>query len=116
MAINKDTTKRIVETLNPLQELKQSEEITFTGNGGRSKQSMVKRTRQHHLNAIGIVSEATKDSSDAGISTYMSANPKFTNLYGIPENTGTGEMNPDLKPENVFSATIMMMPCCDMDD
>ena len=33
---------------NPIQELKQGEEITFTGNGGRSKQSMVKRTRQHH--------------------------------------------------------------------
>lgn len=116
MAINKDTTKRIVETLNPLQELKQGEEITFTGNGGRSKQSMVKRTRQHHLNAIGIVSEATKDSSDAGISTYLSANPKFANLYGIPENSGTGEMNPDLKPENVFSTIAMMMPCSDTDD
>ena len=49
---------------------------------------MVKRTRQHHKNAVGIVSEATKDSSDAGISTYLSANPKFTNLYGIPENSG----------------------------
>ena len=116
MAINKDTTKRIVETLNPIQELKQGEEITFTGNGGRSKQSMVKRTRQHHKNAVGIVSEATKDSSDAGISTYLSANPKFTNLYGIPENSGTGEMNPDLKPENVLSTAMMMMPCSDMDD
>ncbi|MGN6746662.1 hypothetical protein, partial [Neisseria sp. P0024.S002] len=116
MAINKDTTKRIIETLNPLQELKQSEEITFTGNGGRSKQSMVKRTRQHHKNAVGIVSEATKDSSDAGISTYLSANPKFTNLYGIPENSGTGEMNPDLKPDNVLSTVAMMMPCSDMDD
>lgn len=116
MSILKDTSKQTVENLNPIQDLKQQEVTTFSGNGGRGKKSMVKRTRIHHKTSIGVISEATVDSSDAGVTTYMSANPKFKSLYGLPENSGTEEVNKDLKPENVFSTAMMMYPCSDTDD
>lgn len=116
MSIMKDTTKQITSKLNPIQDVKQQDLITFAGNGGRGKQSMVKRTRIHHKTSIGVVSEGTVDSSDAGVTTYLSANPKLTGLYGLTDNTGTGEMNQDLKPENVLSVNAMMTPAIDTDD
>ena len=97
MSILKDTSKQTVENLNPIQDLKQQEVTTFSGNGGRGKKSMVKRTRIHHKTSIGVISEATVDSSDAGVTTYMSANPKFKSLYGLPENSGTEEVNKGFK-------------------
>lgn len=116
MSIAKDTSKQIEECLNPIQDLKQQEVTTFGGNGGRSRQSMVKRTRAHHKNAVGIISEASVDSSDSGNTTYLSSNPRFKSLYGIPDNGGTNEMIKDLTPENILSTNAMMMPCLDTDD
>lgn len=116
MAICTDTTKIIEESLNPVQYLKQEEVTTFGGNGGRSRQSMVKRTRKHHRTAIGVISESSVDNSDTGNTTYMSANPLLKNLYGMPDNSGTGEMNKDITPENAFSTNSLMSPCIDTDD
>lgn len=116
MSLLKDTSKQMEECLNPIQDLKQQEVTTFGGNGGRSRQSLVKRTRAHHENSIGVISELSVDSSDAGNNTYLSANPKFKSIYGLPDNSGTGEMNKDLAPENIMSTSAMMQPCLDMDD
>ena len=53
--------------------------------GGRSKQSMVKRTRQHHKNAVGIVSEATKDISDRTGLTAENIGEALLNQFGNVE-------------------------------
>lgn len=111
-----DTSKQIVDCLNPVQDLKQSEMTSFSGNGGRSRQSMVVRTRAHHKTAIGIISEATTDNADAGNTTYLSANPKFKSIYGIPQNSGTSKLHTDSKPDNVLSTNAMLQPCVDCDD
>lgn len=116
VAISTDTNKITSESLNPLQDLKQQEITSFTGNGGRSKQSMVKRTRAHHKNAIGVISEGSVDSGDTGVTSYLSSNPKFTSLYGLTENATEDRMMNDLKPDNIISTTGLMYPCNDMDD
>lgn len=83
MAIQTDPSKGMIEDANPINYLKEQESVTFGGTGGRSSRSMVRSTRAYNPRDYGIVSEATKDSSDVAISTYFSANPKLTNLLGV---------------------------------
>ena len=116
MSLIKDTTKQIKETLNPIQDLKEVEITTTVGNGGRSKQSMVKHTRAHNQNSIGVLSEASVDSSDAGVTVYMSSNPLLKSLRGLPTNSNTMDKNKDLDARSVLSTTGNMLPCSDMDD
>lgn len=80
-----DSTSMLIDDLNPIAYLKQMDEFTVTGAGGRSKTTMVKSTRAYHPTNVGIVSEASKDSSDVAISASMSASPKFKNTRGIRE-------------------------------
>jgi len=45
---------------------------------------MQKDTRPIHISEIGITSEATKDSGDVGISSYLTATPNLTTIRGNP--------------------------------
>ncbi len=111
-AISQDTSKRLVEESNPVHELKSQEEVTFAGTGGRSGRSMVGRTRVFHDNDLGIISEATKDSSAVAITTSMTANPLLTDVRGMssryhPKETG---------PSSLISTSALLAPCADRDD
>lgn len=81
--ILQDQTIAIVEELNPIQNLKEKEAVTFSGAGGRSTQSMVKSTRGFSNSDIGTISESSPDSAKVGIRTYMSPDPNLINLRGI---------------------------------
>lgn len=81
--INEDSTTVLIDDLNPMAYIKQTEDLTYLGQGGRSKDGMSRDTREMHTSEIGIVSEASKDSGDVGISAYMSANPNIDNTRGI---------------------------------
>ena len=81
--IGDDSTSVIVKYLNPVDFLKQTEELTKIGAGGMNRDAITKEARSYHPSAIGIVSEATKDSSSVGISTYLSAAPRMDNVLGI---------------------------------
>lgn len=85
MAIQTDPANGLVEDSNPISYLKEQEAVTFGGTGGRSSRSMVRSTRRYNPRDFGIISEATKDSSDVAISTYFSANPRLTSLRGTVE-------------------------------
>lgn len=80
--INEDSTVMLVDDLNPVAALKQQEDVTYLGFGGRSKDGMSKKTRVYHESELGIISEAGKDSGDVGISAYMSASPKLDDIRG----------------------------------
>lgn len=80
-----DQAMKLVEDINPIQNVKEKEAVTFAGEGGRSKDSMNKGSRQYHETDMGTVSEATVDSSDVGINTYLSANPNLTSLRGTTD-------------------------------
>lgn len=111
-AITSDPSVRIVEESNPIHELKAQEEVTFSGTGGRSARSMVGRTRLFQTNDLGVISEATKDSADVAITTYLTANPQFTDLRGH-----TARYNPkETGASSLLSTSAMLAPGSDRDD
>ena len=80
-----DAAKFQLSEINPIQQLKEVEALTWAGTGGRGKESMVRDTRYFDPTHMGIVSEATKDSSDVGVNIHLSPNAKLTNAYGMVE-------------------------------
>ena len=119
--INEDSTTVLVDDLNPIVSIKQVEDLNSLGYGGRSKDSMNAATRELHQSELGLVSEATKDSGDVGISVYLTASPKIGNNFGmlkdmtVNEETGWSQLlstsailapfavNEDVKRNNFIS-------------
>lgn len=111
-AISQDPSKILVSEINPIQNLKEMESVTFGGTGGRSSRSMTKGTRLYHKNDMGVISEATVDSSDVGINTYTSADPQFTSLRGLSKRFKIGETGPTA----LLSTSALLSPASDRDD
>ena len=103
-AILKDNSVKIVEDINPIQNLKESEVITYSGTGGRDKDSMTKETRAFMEDDVGIVSESTVDSSAVGTIAYLSANPNYKNLRGLMKE------EKDKNPTNLVSTSALISP------
>jgi len=109
--INNDSTSALVDNLNPIASLKQNEDVTYLGSGGRSKESMSMDTRVIHSSEIGVISEGVKDSGDVGVSAYMSANPKIKTVRGMVDTE-----KKDLKPDNYLSTSGLLAPASTSDD
>jgi hypothetical protein len=62
--------------------VKEKENVTTSGTGGRSKLSQVRRHRAFHESDVGIRSEGNVDSGDVGINYYLTANPNYTSYVG----------------------------------
>ncbi|BAW19301.1 putative RNA polymerase beta subunit [Ralstonia phage RP31] len=92
IAIQQDPAKDQVSEINPIQNLKENEAVTYSGTGGRGSRSMVKSTRIYHRNDMGVISESTVDSSDVAINVFTSADPQFNSLRGTskPYDPATG--------------------------
>lgn len=102
----------VVKDINPIANLKQREEVTFTGSGGRSKDTMTASTREYGKNDIGIISEATKDSGEVGINTYKAPNPQLMNTLGMP----LPPDQKDLSMSSIFSSSVLSSPGASRDD
>jgi len=89
--ILKDQSKTTVEESNPIHNLKEKTALTFTGEGGRSNQTMVASSRLFTRNDMGIISEATPDSGKVGIRTHLTPAAKIKSLRGITEPYVKGE-------------------------
>lgn len=92
--IAQDPSINLVSDINPIENLKQVEAVTYSGVGGRISRSMTKTSRAYHPNDMGVISEATTDSSDVAINVSLSADPQFKSLRGTtkkydPNTTGT---------------------------
>lgn len=111
-AIQNDPSKTQEEDSNPIQNLKQKESVTFMGTGGRSKVSMVGRTRVFGENEKGVISEATVDSGDVAINASMTPNPNITSLRGL---TRAYDPKKDT-PTNLVSTSALLTPGADTDD
>jgi hypothetical protein len=103
-AVMKDSSLKIVEDTNPIQSLKEQEVITFTGTGGRNKDTMTKETRAYHPNDVGILSESTVDSTSVGTIAYLSANPNIKNVRGIVKDEKV------LNPTTILSTSALLSP------
>lgn len=82
-ALTSDATFTLLEDINPIESLKQGEESTLLGMFGRSKDTITNKDREYHSSMVGILSEATKDNINVGVTTYLSANPNLYNIYGM---------------------------------
>jgi hypothetical protein len=107
-----DNSKITVDDLNPIALIKQKEDTTYLGDGGRNKDGMVKRTRELNTTDIGTISEATKDSGSVGITAYMTANPNLKSINGLVGDNKAAE----LKWENMLSTPGMLTPFGITDD
>ena len=110
--INEDSTKVVVDDLNPVAAIKQREDLSYLGSGGRNKETMVKSTRELNITEMGVVSEAAKDNGNVGITAYMTATPLLDNITGVVKN------NEDVKMgwQNLLSTTGMLTPFGITDD
>lgn len=90
-AIAQDPSVNLVDEINPIENLKQQEAVTFSGAGGRMGRSMTKASRAYHRNDMGVISESTSDSSDVAINTYTSADPQFKSLRGTVKHYTIGK-------------------------
>ncbi len=110
--ISQDASKSQVSDINPIQNLKEMEAITYGGTGGRGSRSMTKHTRIYHRNDMGTISESTVDSSDVAINTFSSADPLFTSLRGISKRYKVGESG----ATSLLSTSALLSVGSDRDD
>lgn len=110
--IGEDPSVTLVDELNVIQNLKEVENLTFAGTGGRSGRTMVRRTRAFDKSELGVVSESTVDSQDVGVTTFLSPNPKLANLRGVIK---PWEFNED-EASSLFSTSALLSPGADGDD
>lgn len=107
-----DSASILVEETNPMIDVKQAEEVTYSGTGGRSKRSMTRPTRAYDETDVGVISEGTKDSGDVGISAYLAPNANITSVYGM-----TRDYDPEIDgPASVMSTSALAVPAADRDD
>lgn len=109
-SVMKDQALKLVEDINPIQNLKESEIVTYVGNGGRNKDAINKETRAYHIEDKDVISEATVDSSDVGVNVYLSANPNFEDMRG------TIKSKKDSNPVNFLSTSALLSPGMKHDD
>lgn len=110
--IVQDPASAIVDDINPIQNLKQKEIITYGGRGGRSGRSMTAEARLYKESDIGFISESTVDSGDVAVITYMSPNANITSVRGTvraydKEKDGAA---------NIVSTSALISPYADRDD
>lgn len=112
--IQKDPSVSLVEDSNPIHNLKEKENFTYTGTGGRGKRSMTRRTRAFHKTDVGVRSEASVDSGDVGINCFLTANPNITSLRG----TAVPELDPKAEngAGNLLSTSALISPFSTFDD
>lgn len=111
--IVQDATVSPNDVINPVHEVKQRANFTFTGSGGRSGNSFVLKDRIYPKDGLGVISESVPDSGKVGITSYLSASPKIKDYHGIPEPHLEGT---DLTPPQILSIGSMVMPGGTVDD
>lgn len=110
-SIMDDTTTSPVEECNPLHNIKETEDITYGGTGGRTGQSMTAPQREYIDDNMGMIAESSTDNADVGYRGFMPHDPLLTDLRG-----NTQAATEDTSPTNLFSTTALLVPGVDRDD
>lgn len=110
-SIMDDTTTSPVEECNPLHNIKEVEDITYGGTGGRTSRSMTAPQREYIDDNMGMISESSVDNADVGYRGFMPYDPLLTDLRG-----NTTAATSDTSPTNLFSTTALLVPGVDRDD
>lgn len=112
-AITQDGSVAPASNANPIHHIKQQDVVTFGGTGGRSRRSMVKRTRKYHESELGVISGDTVDSGDVAITTYLAADPLLADVDGtvVPDRKVD-----ELQAAQVLSNCVLLAPFTLNDD
>lgn len=110
--IVQDPAAALVDDINPIQNLKQKEIITYGGRGGRSSRSMTAEARLYKESDLGFISESTVDSGDVAVITYMTPNANLTSVRGTVRTFKPGEDG----SSSMVSTAALISPCSDRDD
>lgn len=110
--IFEDSTTVSLDDINPMAGIKQTEDVSRVGHGGRGKDGMARSTRILDETWMGVISEATKDSTDVGITAYLSANPNLSNTRGMTKSLDPKNTN----WSNLISSANMLAPFILTDD
>lgn len=109
--ITRDASVKQAEDINPIQSLKISQEaVTYVGEGGRGKESMNRQSRAYTESNLGVLSEASVDSSDVAINTFLAANPGLANTDGV------AKADRPMGAANLMSTSVLMSPYSENDD
>jgi len=109
-SVVKDHAAKIAEDINPITNLKEQEAVTYVGEDGISKEVINVKLRSYHKKEMGIISEATVDSSDVAINTFLTTDPMFKDLYGISKDS------PVKDPFKLLSTSAALVPGVNNDD
>lgn len=101
---------KLVEDINPIQNIKEVDYVSYLGYGGRSKETLTKKIREFTEEDLGITSEATPDSGLAGVTNYLVNDPVFKNLRGMTDTDAKKDVS------NLFSSTFLLSPGASKDD
>lgn len=107
-----DSTNVLVDDINPLSMVKQKDDVSYLGKGGRQKEGMSKSTRILHSSEIGTISEGAKDNGAVGITAYLTASPSLDTIRGNVAKT-------DIKKNgwsSILSTSAMLAPFGTRDD
>ncbi len=110
--VTSDPAVKIVEDINPVNNMKEAEAVTFSGVGGRSARTMNAASRIFDESDKGMISEATSDSSDVAINTYMVSNPAFNSVRG----TSDRKTDAELSSTTLLSSSASLAVGSDTDD
>lgn len=98
--------------INPIQNMKENEAVTFMGVGGRSERAITRSNRYYDNSDKGVISEAGVDSKLTGVNVFTSASPRFSDLEGM--------VHPSLDSKtpmtSLLSSTAMVSPAIIKDD
>lgn len=81
--IMEDGSVAPVSDCTPIHAVKQASVVTAGGTGGRSRRSMVKRTRRFSPTALGVMSGDGVDNGDAGMTEYLAADSQLATIDGL---------------------------------
>lgn len=107
-----DSSVSPINNCNPIADIRAAEAVTYIGTGGRSKRSMVAKTRKFHKNDMGSISEQTVDSGDVAINVYKTANARIVSTRGMT----APAPNADCGISSLVSTAAMLSPGADIDD
>lgn len=111
--IQGDPTDLLIDTINPIHELKEMAHVSYSGSGGRTGRAFVVNDRRFANDSVGILSEATPDSGKVAITAYTTVDPRIRNIRGMlhPYKDGTALSTPQL-----LSVSGNLFPAATQDD
>lgn len=82
--IQEDDSNKTADETNPLGWMKEQEAVTVSGMNGRTSGTLTMEVRKYHPSMVGTISEFVPDDGNVGMVSYLTANPRIDNIYGIP--------------------------------